>query len=511
MRQHYLLFLLPLGLQATLATAQAGMLDPTLANDGTVNTDVGASTFDEGNALRLQPDGRILVAGTSGYSGEQDFGVVRYLIDGDPDPSFGTDGRVRTSIFPSDDVARSIALQNDGAILVGGYGSGPNGFCFALVRYDASGQPDPGFGDGGIVTTDLAGGTTALGGAVAVLGDGKILLAGGGSAGFAVVRYLPDGTVDDTFGTDGLATVSFAPDGAQANAMAVQGDGKIVLAGYASGESVSIAVARLNSDGTPDTGFSDDGRATAQVQGDALARALTIDPDGRIVVAGNSLSQPVVARFTPEGVLDATLNGNGIRPVTLPGIDVSSGYGIALEATGKILVAGSADLLSTDFLLVRLNDNGTFDFSFNGTGFVTTDFSGTRDAARAVAVQTDGHIVLAGLTNSVTNDYDFALARYFSDGATGIAASATTSLSLAVRPSPLAAASTITYALDRDDRLSISLVDMRGACVQRFLTTAFRAAGRHEEPLLIDPALPPGAYLLVVRGEAITATMKVEK
>ena len=159
------------------------MLDNSFSTDGLVSTDVGAATFDQGRPVAIQDDGRIVVVGTTGYSKALDFGAARYLPDGTPDPEFSFNGVDLTSVVFGDDHATCVVIQPDGKILIGGYGFCTEGNCFAMVRYLSDGTPDPDFGADGIVTTEISGGYVLESKAIALQDDGKILLAGGGNTG----------------------------------------------------------------------------------------------------------------------------------------------------------------------------------------------------------------------------------------------------------------------------------------------------------------------------------------
>ncbi|MEO8590342.1 MAG: hypothetical protein ABI432_13290 [Flavobacteriales bacterium] len=508
MKHFHTFLLLAIAMPSTSVFAQAGLLDNTFSLDGLVSQDLAASSFDEASAVAIQLDGKIVVVGTSGYSKALNFGVARYLTDGTLDTDFNFDGADFTSVVFGDDHATSVVIQDDGKILIGGYGFCTEGNCFAMVRYLGDGTPDPEFGVDGIVTTEFTGGHTLESKAIAVQDDGKILLAGGGVAGFAVVRYLEDGTVDTDFGTDGLATCAFSAGNDRANGIVVLGDGRIILSGYASDlVNDSIAVTRLNPDGTIDTDFGTNGRARASITNrNTIGQALALGPNGEIVVAGYCVpplaTDPtaVIARFTAEGVLDASFNGTGLRQVPVVGSDVSSLNGVAVQPDGKIVACGAVTMASSDFLLVRLNEDGSDDNAFNTTGFVTTDYTGTSDRANAIALQDDGRIVVVGGTNAGTQDYNFAIARYLSDGNVGIADPGPMNAGMDVHPQPITAASVLSYSLKEQDVITVDLYDARGAFVERVLGPQNRSAGLHQETMGLDKHLPAGLYTLRLRG-----------
>ncbi|MER6352930.1 delta-60 repeat domain-containing protein, partial [Streptomyces sp. NPDC001634] len=289
------------------------------------------------------------------------------------------------------------------------------------VALAAPGDLDPTFGTGGKVLTDF-GGTDF---ATAVQADGKIIAVGqsdGASAGdfdFALARYNTDGSLDPTFGTGGKVTTNFGG-GDGARAVAVQTDGKIVVAGFSNTGISNFAVARYNTDGSLDPTFNGTGAVTTDFGGEDLALGVALQADGKIVAVGFTSvfgsDDFALARYNTDGSLDSTF-GTGGKVITdfgTGGNDIANG--VVVQTDGKIVAAGSSDTAGTnDFGLARYNTNGSLDNTFGTGGLVTTDFGGISDQAFGVALQTDGKIVAAGFSNA-SNANDFALARYNTNG-----------------------------------------------------------------------------------------------
>src|SRR5262245_34044918 len=263
---------------------------------------------------------------------------------GSLDPSFGTGGMVTTDLGPNGEVAGAIALQPDAKILaagVAGYGGAP-----ALVRDNANGTLDATFGDAGIVVTDTVhAGVNAM----ALQPDGKIVVAGG-SARFVLVRFTPEGDLDPTFGGDGIVKTNFHRNYDVAFALAIQTDGKIVAAGVTSIvprelglDDTKIAVARYNADGTLDTTFGHDGRVSTAFTGTYnAARALTIQADGKIVVAGTARGYRAFAlvRYDPDGTRDRGFGEDGKVVTRIGRGSIESLNALALQADGGIVAGG---------------------------------------------------------------------------------------------------------------------------------------------------------------------------
>jgi uncharacterized delta-60 repeat protein len=391
-----------------------GTLDTSFSDDGRQTTDFLGS--DGAYGVALQGDGRIVVAGVAGagnFTG--DFALARYDPDGALDTSFSGDGK-QTTDFAGADGARGVVLQGDGKIVAVGFAGGSGGGDLAISRYDPSGALDPNFSGDGKQTTKFGGFDGAYG--VAVQSDGKIVAAGGAgnvnATAFALTRYNPDGTLDTSFSGDGKQATDFgANDGA--HGVALQANGKIVAVGRAGGG--GFAVARYNPNGTLDTTFSGDGKQTAHV-GSGEANAVALQPNGKIVVAGSGgglgtrSTGFVLARLNPNGSLDTTFAGDGIQTTGFG--NRGEARGVAIQGTDKIVAVGFAGI--GNFALARYNTNGSLDPSFSGDGKQTTDFSGGSDFANGVALQGDGRIVAAGSTTASSAGFAFALARYHPNG-----------------------------------------------------------------------------------------------
>ena len=375
----FLLLSLSLVLALPVAASGPGDLDTTFDTDGKVTTDFGGGG-DVGYALAIQSDGKIVVAGYSNAGGtQQDFALARYNANGSLDTAtpFGVGGKVTTDFPGGNDFGQSVAIQSDGKIVVAGFSNANGNQDFALARYNTNGGLDTSFGTAGTgrVLTGFGGGSSDFGQSVAIQSDGKIVVAGfsnaNGGNDFALARYHglsttgAPGTLDTTFGTGGMVTTDFGGND-HGNSVAIQSDGKIVVAGGSgSGGAGSFALARyhgLSTTGTPGT----------------------LD--------------------TSFGTLGKVTTG------------FSGGYGnsVAIQSDGKIVVVGSVVAGFGDFTVARYNANGTLDTSFDVDGKVTTDFGGPTDNSTSVAIQSDGKIVVSGLADmGMGGPYDFAVARYW--------------------------------------------------------------------------------------------------
>jgi uncharacterized delta-60 repeat protein len=416
--------------------ADDGDLDKSFGAGGKVITDFSGGE-DEATAVAIQNDGKIVAVGSTikpFVATDRDFALARYNPDGSLDTSFGSGGKVATN-FGNSDTALAVAIQPDGKIITAGkaFKNGhtaiDTGYYFALARHNSDGSLDTSFGTGGKVTGDLG-----LADAIAIQGDGKIVAAGVGltdsefpTPAFLVARYNIDGSLDTSFGGGGKVTTEFFPGntlvgggGNSVRGVVIQADGKIVAAGSAFNPvamRTNYALARYNSDGSLDKSFGLGGKVVSAILDDSLAIALTIQAPDKIVVAGSAALRNgtgtalAVARYNSDGSLDSSFGSS--RKATDDFFGVGSIVrAVAFRADGEIVAAGSVPrgAKGFDIAVARYNSDGTLDKRFGEGGKVITEFSKDEDDdANAVAIQSDGQIVVAGATD--TGD-EFALARY---------------------------------------------------------------------------------------------------
>ena len=274
-----------------------GAVDDEFGPEGTgiVRTDFDGSTTDTANGVVVDPEGRIVVAGHARLLFQHDFAVARYDESGILDPSFGGDGLVTTDLGTNTDIAHDVALDADGRIIVGGEVR-PSGGDFGLVRYESDGDVDTSFG-GGPVITDF-GREELLKGIAVRPDDGKIVVAGSASSGlsprdFALAMFDENGVPDTSIGDAGLVTTDVSPGQAFghdfAEDLAIQADGKIVLAGRNTSDTFQdLAIVRYTRDGVVDASFGGDGEGVLLTDfhgGGDFGNDVALQPDGKIVAA----------------------------------------------------------------------------------------------------------------------------------------------------------------------------------------------------------------------------------
>ncbi|MBL9131306.1 MAG: hypothetical protein JNG86_08915 [Verrucomicrobiaceae bacterium] len=327
-----------------------GALDLGFGSAGKRTAPVGAgSSYDEGQSVALQADGKILVAGYASNGTNDDFALVRFTAAGSLDTTFGTGGKVITAVRTKYDEGHAVAVQADGKILVAGWSEDTSVNDYkdiAVVRYTSAGALDGSFGTGGKVITSIGAGHD-YGTCMAVQSDGKIVVGGNSFNGtnndFAVVRYTTTGTLDSSFGTGGKATFDFGANEAGFG-MALQSDGKIILVGTSTTTSASFAAIRVSANGSIDTTFGSGGQVVTSMGNSGQgANGVAVQGNGKILVAGYSYiagdADFVLLRYTTAGVLDGTF-GNGGKVTTAIGTSQDIASSVALQSDGKIVVAG---------------------------------------------------------------------------------------------------------------------------------------------------------------------------
>jgi uncharacterized delta-60 repeat protein len=400
----------------------AGALDTTFANAGRQVADFTefVGSVDMADAVLVQPDGKILVAGSTSLLGNEGASLARYNTDGTLDRTFGNGGRIATSLLAN---IVDLVRRPDGRIVA--VGSTPGGTDFGVIQLLADGTLDVnGFGNRGFASIDFAGALDTPQAAV-LQADGKLVIAGSaGGADFGIVRLTTSGNLDPTFDADGKATVDFGSATESANDVAIDANGRIVLAGTAAvgvGGTNDFALARLDASGVLDATFSSDGKVTTDFNQnrDDDARSLVLQAGGFIVVGGTAIQQKLpanidadfaLARYNNSGDLQLGFGVGGKKTIdftrdTLAPSEDTLGE-IALDANGQIVVAGtSAEPGPTgrvDVAAVRLNGvTAAVDTStdLNTGGKLYPAFFGIGpDNGLALALQADGKWVIAGST-----------------------------------------------------------------------------------------------------------------
>ncbi len=360
-----------------------GSLDSTFSDEGKLIIPANSSQDNfTGLGSIVDKEGRILIAGGTHYVNQRNFLIVRLNPDGNPDNTFGTAGKL---LIPVDHAVIqalnigpyicSVAIDADDNILIAGNSYGENGMPKMVIkRIDNLGNLDENFGDHG--TIEIFADDGGYANSLALDENGKILIAGvhvpGGTTNFwkyVIIRLNENGSFDNTFDNDGKAFFAIGGNDDRANSICTDGRGKIIVAGTS--ETV-LSVLRLKTDGSPDSTFNGNGTQMIRMGQYDEARSLTLDANGKLLIAGSTFNSTnfdfAVARVNVDGEVDETFNGNGKKLIML-GNGNDEGKCMALGNNGKIWIAGSSFSENENkFSIVRLNTDGSVDKTFNGSG-----------------------------------------------------------------------------------------------------------------------------------------------
>lgn len=360
------------------------------------------------------------------------FGVSAQAADGDLDTTFGTGGMMTVDFDANPDpngtdrdTGLDTAIQTDGKIIIVGESSiSASDTVFSATRLNTDGSLDTTFADGGrFLYNPNSGSGTGRAYAVAVQADGKILIAGrtGNPRDRIVLRLNADGTLDTTFGSAGVFKEPIGSTRFDEPEIVIQPDGKIIVSGAMQTTGLttdSFSVMRLNANGTLDTSFDADGKVETNFAADDRAYGVILQADGKIIAFGstNNNAGYAIARYNTDGSLDATFDGDGKVTTAFPGM-TGLIYDMAIQPDGKLLAGGYVRGLHSDAAVTRYNADGSLDASFGTNG--TATFGLTNQEVLWNVYYKDGKILGTGTRNpgaGFGSPDDFMLLRFNGDG-----------------------------------------------------------------------------------------------
>lgn len=410
-----------------------GALDLDFGIDGKRTLAIGWPSNNFGTDVTVvQPDGKLIVAGTSRerlrWAWRRDMTLTRYNPDGSVDSSFGADGSVRIDFGNHDfDVAHSVALDSAGRIVVGGFTRYSIYRNFAVARLTPDGALDTSFGGDGKQIVDFGASYSANATVNDLLIDDqdRILLGGNSGGKFAVARLTEEGILDNSFGVDGKQTIE-THNGGIASGLALDSQNRIILGGYsyiANSSGYDFSVVRLTSTGFPDTSFDADGLQTIDFGGESdFGRDIVVDDHDRILISGSSRQGEAtgddfaIARLIEDGSLDLSFGDGGMQTVDFGGTN-DFGQAMTLDSRGGVIVAGYSEQggsTGSDFAVARLHADGMLDGGFDNDGKQTIDFGTLRDEGNGVTVDSQDRVIIVGRAGSYPQS-DIALARLLSN------------------------------------------------------------------------------------------------
>jgi uncharacterized delta-60 repeat protein len=508
-----IILLLAAALSFSTLSAQYGTLDPGFGTGGKVTLDFNLKN-DFGGPVEVLPDDRILMAGSVMINSNFDFGVARFNPDGSPDNTFGVNGRISLAVGGFDDMPADLYILPDGRFLVAGTIANATEADFGIARFNADGTLDQTFGTNGITVYPLTPQYDAVS-SIGVQSDNKIVLAGKTGQYYpdedlALARFNADGSIDPTFGTNGQVIMSIGLQSTKANAIRIMADDKILLTGFTHLEPIVyiVLVAKLNADGSPDAGFGTNGIVTTQVGTYACeGHDLAIQQDGKILVGGIQDIDNQYNFILARYNADGSPDtgfGSGGSVITDLGA-WDRGHALLLQPDQRILVGGYSGLYpDLDFAVVRYKADGSLDPTFGTGGIAKTDFSGLSDIIFDMAFQSDGKLVTAGYSEG-SLAYDFALARYTTGTTTGNGDPVSAGKNFSVYPNPAHEYLTVSLSPDAGDR-EVCLLDATGRVVEKHTV---RGSASYGTTTFATGSLVPGMYLLRITSASATSLEKV--
>lgn len=498
--------------------AQSGKLDNSFGTGGTSNTIVGSG----GQIWAMSSiDGWSVVVGGLGKIGnDTDFTLMKFTQDGTADATFGSNGIVTTQVGGHGSaIVYATMLQNDGKVIAAGKAWNGTSYDFAIVRYTIAGIVDSTFGTNGKIITHLGTGNNVVNGLCTQ--DGWSVVVGGivqssNNTDFVVMRYTRDGIIDSTFGANGIVTTDFGTGNNDVlSALAVQSDSSIIAVGTSSSGSVnSFALARYTKTGALDNTFGTGGMVIVSGSGDDEATSISLRSDGKMIVGGyisNGVNDDFgLMRFKTTGEIDNSFGNNG-KVITPVGNGDDGIYALVTQTDGKIIGTGSS-LINGIYrtAMVRYNATGSLDTTFGvGGKVIGTDTSGNSEIY-AATLQNDGKVLVAGYSNNGTTD-QLSLSRYSTTISVGLIDFATSDNQFIVYPNPVAQNATLEYALNKDENVTIKLIDMEGRMIETIADNQLQVAGKHKQAVVMPDVLAPGSYLLVISSASGKMSIKIVK
>jgi uncharacterized delta-60 repeat protein len=503
------LLLLVTGLYCEALPAQnAGDLDDTFGDGGTSTTDFGTG-FDKCAGLVIQPDQKIVVSGMA-LIGIYAPTLIRMNPDGSLDNTFGEDGIARSEApYSWQGSVETLLMQPDGK-LVCCYTTTVNGYsALGVSRFNTDGTLDADFGDGGNASnspTDFFDAALSMvlqeDGKIVVVGQGKLFLQD--QYRMVATRFMPDGTVDETFGENGDFIFSQGTSADLIHDVVQQDDGKLVLmASSQYGSYWEVVLIRLNDDGSFDGSYGENGFATFNINnGYDTGRAMTLRNDGSVIVTGvvteGDNLDVLLMCVDANGDLDGTFGNNGmtISPVSE---DHDHGDKVMIASDGKIVVSGYQVGFDTRGMVLRYTATGELDETFNEDGVAYIE--GTVDFLENIKQQADGKLVVAGqYWDPDINQPDFGASRLLYEDANAVNEFSPEENAFSIYPNPSDGIVTLKWIDDMKERVTISIKDLSGKIVWQSGSAPF-AQKR------IDLShLPGGSYSISIDGETMNTS-----
>lgn len=523
--KHNLLLLASLLFICQVALCQNYQLDSTFGVGGKViNTDITS-----GQVIHMQSNGKIVSCFISPFSTSGNMHLTRFNSDGNIDTSFGVNGFVDSILFTEVGGWNMMKIQSDDKIIVTGNLNNNGSWNFATARFNANGTIDTTFGTNGYAVTDFGAINGESSTTVEIQNNGAILVGGymsQNSLDVGIVRYFPNGTIDTTFGTNGKFMYNFGTttipstsgmSSDQISAIRVNSAGKIIIGVSTNVNAVADNQSKfgficLNSNGTLDTTFGSNGQKVVDFGGDDAIANIRLTSDDKIIATGRHdykigttpYIKIAISKLLENGDFDINFGNNGI---VLANRDDSNLYDfsndLSIQSDGKIICFGfTPNITNTvaSFLIIRFNADGTIDNTFNSIGYKTIDFNNNA-SPNTFLIQNDGKIVCAGSTNNFSVG---CLARLEIDN---LSTNNFSKESIFVYPNPFSDSITIDSKSINLQNSIVELYDISGRKLSNYQFTESKSF-----TIPINQNLSKGNYFLkVIAKDGKTETIKIIK
>lgn len=401
-------FILQILFLHAILKAQTNPIDSTFGNSGKTIVDITSVNIAQ-NHIATQIDGKIILATSkvkynSGY--DYDFCLFRFNTDGSLDNSFGSQGMILCDLGSTEDFAFDVAIQSDDKILVVGSSGEFTDRDFALVRLNADGTYDQSFGDNGIVKTSILFDDELY--SVALQTDGKVVAGGIGNSKGYIFRFLDDGSLDNSFGSNGKVSLQYGGF-TMIRDIIILDDGSIFAAGQIGGSGADGFVAKINNDGSANTSFGTNGKYVVNFSNQEYINSLSCQSDGKLLLGGaygymsgsNPTFEFLILRLTTEGILDISFNNSG---KTTFGFGLNNAFNecnsITLDANNNVFAIGYTNNLqqtNSNFAIAKLTTNGNLDLSFGNNGKVVSDFGSSKEKGQGALIDINERLLVSGI------------------------------------------------------------------------------------------------------------------
>ena len=496
--------LLPIALLSSITgttlAQTAGTVDKTFTSSGYANLDFTGPN-ERASTLVLQPDGKIVIIGENVVSADatkDQVYIARIDAKGVKDATFGTGGVLKFDTGDKKEYGRDGLILSDGKFLVLSSSTIGTTNNMVVVRVTSAGALDATFGTSGKYTFDnKTNGVVAR--SMALQSDGKIVVGGESNGKFFVTRLTAAGAIDASFGANGVTTLSAVTAGSvNTSKLLIQKDGKIILVGYGTDGTgnTSLAVARFTNTGAVDATYGTAGLAEIDFSGNEFYYCAALQSDDKLVVGGKiapltaAKYETLAARLTTAGKADASFGTAGYYRGDLNAAQEEM-RGMDIQKDGAIVMGG---FIGDDIGSVRLTKVGALDLSYTSKGFVIIDVPNTtKDQANAVKIDNGGKILLGGVINFSSTAENFMVARIYS-GLVSVFDTDNNKIPVNVFPNPTSNSFSMTYELSDATNVTFEMYDMTGKKVA-LLEKGTREAGKQQEVFEIPANIANGLYL----------------